>query len=80
MKMIIKHYQAVGVKTNNQAEYLGVLFLLVDAYVNGIKKIKVYGDSEVVIYQIIGTYEVKSPNLIPYYAQICKILDNFESA
>lgn len=38
-----------GYKTNNQAEYLALIFCLLDCKFNGIDKLHVTGDSELVI-------------------------------
>jgi len=51
------------VVTNNQGEYLAVIYALWQALRQGIKDIEILTDSELVVYQTLGRYKVKSPNL-----------------
>ncbi len=51
-------------KTNNQAESLAMLRLLVEAYINGVDKIKIFGDSQVLINCVTGKNNPKNANLI----------------
>ncbi len=60
----------VGTKeTNNVAEYTGLLLGLAEAKNQGILHLHVKGDSKLVIEQMKGAYQVKSPNLLPLYQQ-----------
>jgi len=58
-----------GFTTNNRAEYFGAIYGMKLCSDNGIKKIKVLGDSELVIKQLTGIYKVKKPHLIPMHAE-----------
>lgn len=62
---------ALGTKTNNQAEFLAFLYLMVDAYLNGIKRINIYGDNKLSICVTKGTMTPSSVNIIDY-AEACK--------
>ena len=42
------------------------------------KHIKLFGDSQLVIYQLSGRYSCKSTGLIPLYQQARKLLNQFE--
>ncbi len=55
--------------SNNQAEYQGLIDGLDYIYENGISCYKLFirGDSLIVINQMEGSYNVNSPNIIPYY-------------
>lgn len=62
--------------SNNQAEYQGLI--------NGLEYIRDYitcnnlyirGDSEIVIKQLLGEYEVRSSNIRPYYKEAKDLLD-----
>jgi ribonuclease HI len=57
--------------SNNQAEYQGLIDGLDYIYENniGCYKIFIWGDSLIVINQMDGSYNVNSPNIIPYYNQ-----------
>ena len=57
----------VGIATNNQAEYEGLILGLNGAIELNIKKLKVIGDSKLVINQLSGNYKIKSNNLIESY-------------
>ncbi|MFX0087302.1 MAG: ribonuclease HI family protein, partial [Candidatus Hodarchaeota archaeon] len=60
---IHEYTEFLGVKTNNQAEYLAIIKALSEAkkMTNGV--IKIYSDSEVVIKQLTGDYQVKNQHL-----------------
>jgi len=71
----------LGVKTNNFAEYSALLGALNFALTHGHKSLRVVADSELMVKQIKGQYQVKSPELRPLYDEakrrIAK-LDKFE--
>ncbi|KAK5843011.1 hypothetical protein PVK06_005438 [Gossypium arboreum] len=52
--------------TNNMAEYEACIMRLQAAIERGIKTLKVYGDSALVIYQLRGEWETRDPKLINY--------------
>jgi len=54
----------IGIKTNNQSEYLALIFGLEEALKMGIDTISILGDSLLVINQINGIYKVKSDTLV----------------
>ncbi len=68
----------LGVQTNNVAEYSGAIAGLKKAIELGCKHIKVFGDSQLVIYQLSKRYKCKTPRLQPLYQQACKLLLQFE--
>ena len=41
------------------------------------KKVKVFGDSELVIKQVEGTYGVKNPSLATYRATVQRVMEHF---
>src|SRR5947199_9089042 len=53
--------QFLGHRTNNFAEYSGLLAALDYAVRNGLKDFKVLSDSELLVKQILGEYKVRSP-------------------
>jgi len=71
----------LGVRTNNFAEYSGLLAVLQWALDHGHRRLKVVSDSELMVKQIQGKYKVNSPDLKPLWQQardrIAK-LDGFE--
>jgi ribonuclease HI len=53
--------------TNNHAEYIGLIQGLNLAIKCEIKRLRIYGDSQLVIKQMRGEYKVNHPNLIVDY-------------
>src|SRR5256886_10191408 len=51
--------------TNNVAEYNALLIGLQLAHRLGVRKLQAYGDSELIVNQLRGEYEVRSDDLIP---------------
>jgi ribonuclease HI len=71
----------LGVHSNNVAEYSGLLGCLDFALKNGYRKLRVVSDSELMVKQIQGKYQVKSPDLKPLYEEAKRRiarLDGFE--
>lgn len=71
----------LGHQTNNFAEYQGLLAVLHWAVENGIKRLRVVADSELMVKQMKGVYKVKHPGLIPLWQEAKRLvvrLDAFE--
>ena len=71
----------VGRKTNNFAEYSGLLAALQFALDHGYRRLKVVSDSELMVKQIKGQYRVNSPELRPLYEEAkrrIRELDSFQ--
>ncbi|QRK13824.1 ribonuclease HI family protein [Archangium violaceum] len=67
----------LGVQTNNYAEYMGLLLGLKHALSLGVKQLEVAADSELLIRQLQGRYQVKSPTLRPLYEEAVALLKQF---
>lgn len=74
---IHEYTEFLGVKTNNQAEYLAIIKALSEAkkITNGV--LNIYSDSEVVIKQLTGDYQVKNEHLRKLRNQIFEIVKEF---
>jgi ribonuclease HI len=59
----------LGVKTNNFAEYSGLLAALEYALMHGHTRLRVVADSELMVKQMKGQYQVKSPDLRPLWEE-----------
>ena len=59
--------EAIGVATNNVAEYRGLLAALEWAKGHGERGLHVRSDSLLLVQQMLGKYRVKHPNLIPLH-------------
>jgi ribonuclease HI len=65
--------------TNNHAEYAGLILGLQQAKELEIKKLRVEGDSQLVINHMKGVYKCKSANLIELYERAKDIESYFDS-
>ena len=63
--------------TNNQAEYEAILKGLQLLHVVKAESIKVFGDSQLVINQLIDLYECKDHTLRGYHDECQKLLEGF---
>jgi probable phosphoglycerate mutase len=68
----------LGIQTNNFAEYSGLLASLDFALAHGHRRLRVVSDSELMVKQIQGKYQVKSPGLRPLYEQAKKKIAQLE--
>ncbi len=57
----------LGITTNNVAEYSGLIDALATAQAEGADEVEIVSDSELLVKQMLGTYRVKHPNLIPMH-------------
>lgn len=69
----------IGTATNNIAEYSALIRGLEKANSLGIKRIKIFLDSELVVKQLKGIYKVKNKNLMPLWEKAKSLLNNFDS-
>lgn len=75
--VVAKVGKYLGTQTNNYAEYMGLLLGLKHAKSLGAKEVEVFADSELLIRQLGGRYQVKSPTLRPLYEEAVKLLNDF---
>ena len=68
----------IGLATNNIAEYSALLKGLKMARSLGVKKIKIFLDSELVVRQINGQYKVRHKNLLPLWVRATNALNEFD--
>jgi len=66
-------------KTNNQAEYSGLIAGLQEAKRLGIKRIRVIGDSKLVVNQVLGKWAIRNEGLKPLYKAAKELAKSFES-
>jgi ribonuclease HI len=69
----------LGHTTNNVAEYKAVLLGLQGALAQGVSRIEVRADSELLIKQLKGEYRVKSPGLRPLFDEARRLISRFHS-
>jgi ribonuclease HI len=68
----------LGRQTNNYAEYMGLLMGLRRARELGVAEVELFADSELMLRQLGGRYQVKSPSLKPLYQEALRLLNDFE--
>lgn len=68
----------MGMATNNQAEYYGMIKGLERARDLGIDKIQLFSDSQLVVNQMNGFYKVKNQELAPLHHDLKELADSFE--
>ena len=61
--------EAIGVATNNVAEYRGLLAALEWAKARGVSALTVRSDSLLLVQQMLGNYKVKNAGLQPLHAR-----------
>ena len=67
----------IGRATNNVAEYYGLITALDYAAAQGIDRLLVRSDSELLVRQMQGRYKVKSADLRPLYERARKLANGF---
>jgi ribonuclease HI len=76
----IEKFKYLGNQTNNFAEYSGLILglqNLLELELQG-EKIKIFGDSNLVINQMKGIWKVNASNLIPLWKEAQKLSKNFK--
>ncbi len=68
----------VGRGSNNEAEYQGLILGLKHAANHGATTVHVRGDSQLILRQLEGQYQVKAANLKPYHQEAMQLLRKFE--
>jgi ribonuclease HI len=77
-KVVEKSGYYMGMATNNQAEYYGMVKGLERASELGINKVNINSDSQLVVNQMNGFYKVKNQELAPLHEQLKGLADSFE--
>ncbi|HEY5382005.1 MAG TPA: ribonuclease HI family protein [Acidobacteriaceae bacterium] len=68
----------LGVRTNNVAEYSGLLGVLAWTLEHGYGRLRVVSDSELMVKQMQGRFKVKSPDLQPLWAEARRCVGELE--
>src|ERR1700692_3768517 len=69
----------IGRTTNNVAEYYALIAALDYAAANGIKRLRVQSDSQLIVNQMKGLYKVKHPDRRPLHERAKKMAAGLES-
>jgi len=68
-QVVARLSEFLGRQTNNYAEYQGLLAVLKWALQNGVRRLRVFSDSELMVKQMKGQYKVKNPGLRPLWEE-----------
>jgi ribonuclease HI len=71
------YHDFVGPGTNNEAEFLALLWALDLSWQAGFTDIHVCGDSSLVVRGASGQGEIRAPNLLPYLAEYTALQKKF---
>lgn len=75
----VRHDLLYKTETNNQGEYGSLLFVLnhiitIAGFEPWLEDVTIYGDSQLVIYQMLGKYKVKEENLKPLWLEAINLV------
>jgi len=75
--------QSLGAKTNNEAEYLAVIFALkkvkqlIGKEKSARASVEIRSDSELLVSQLNGEYKLKEKNLMPLFVEVWNLKQDF---
>lgn len=72
--------ECIGVATNNVAEYRALIRGLEEARALGWDSVEVYTDSELLVRQLNGQYQVHARHLVPLHRSALQLLKLFKTA
>ena len=70
--------EAIGRATNNEAEYEALIATLEAARARGFEHVSARGDSELIVKQLRGEYDVNAPNLRERRVRVLELLEGFD--
>lgn len=62
-KVVWEASRFLGEKTNNEAEYMALIMLLKAAKERGVRSLRVFGDSKLVVSQVSRQWKINLPHL-----------------
>jgi len=77
-EMLVEHKEFLGEGTNNIAEYTGMIRGLEIAQDFTKEEVECVSDSELMVKQLHGEYQVKADHLKPLFAQVLELKNKFE--
>ena len=78
-KNLFSFSENIGVKTNNEAEYLALIAGINLCIENQISNISIFADSELVVKQINGDYKVKNERMSVLHKKTHELLSKLSS-
>ncbi len=77
-RRIAERSEFLGHRTNNYAEYMGLLAALQHAVEHGPKALEVISDSELLVKQINGQYKVRNATLVELHQQAKSLIGKLD--
>lgn len=77
-QVVARLSEFLGRQTNNCAEYKGLLAVLAWALANGVRRLRVVSDSELMVRQMKGIYKVRHPELRKLYEEAQALVRRLE--
>ncbi len=77
-QLLAEEKRFVGHTTNNVAEYLALLHALQRALQMGERRVQIFSDSELLVRQLNGIYQVRDPKLRQLYDQAQALIRQFD--
>ncbi|MBI3261872.1 MAG: reverse transcriptase-like protein [Acidobacteria bacterium] len=77
-ELIVELHEAIGVATNNVAEYRGLIAALEGALAHGARSLHIRSDSLLLVQQMKGVYKVKHRGLVPLHQRARELASQFE--
>jgi ribonuclease HI len=78
-RLLEERSEAIGVATNNVAEYRALLLGIERAAALGAKRLELVGDSELIVRQVRGEYKVKDATLRELHSRVREALSDFDA-
>lgn len=75
---VVEGSERIGKATNNEAEYHALIGALEEAHQRGCTVVETKGDSELIVKQVRGEYDVNARNLQSLYQQVQQLIQSFE--
>ncbi len=79
-RVVHKRGEYIGVGTNNEAEYMALIYLLETAVKSGVQKLRVFGDSSLVVKQVNGEWKIKAEHLKPFQKRAKEFLSQIPNS
>ncbi len=73
-QIVQRLYKFIGNATNNQAEYSALILGIEEALKQSAQEVEFFMDSDLVVKQLTGRYQVRSVDLLPFYRQVQELL------
>jgi ribonuclease HI len=78
-RVLKKNNFYLGVQTNNFAEYMALIFSLIDVLAIGERECMVFSDSKLLCEQIKENFRVKNKNIYPLFVLAKNIISKFKN-